>query len=69
MHTDPIKSLFIRHIVGAPTDLLEANLGKGKTLHGREALEQMKLVVTSARTNESFESGEEDPIAIPGTER
>jgi hypothetical protein len=67
LHTDPIKSWAVRTIIGAPTDLLQANVGKGNTLHGSAALEQMKLVVTSSRTNQSFDSGEEEPLQIPGT--
>ena len=51
----------IKKVIGAPTDLLEARIGKNvKT--GRAALEQMKLLVTSGRTNDNFESGQEDPI-------
>ena len=40
--------------------LVEANL------YGRAALDQMELVVTSKRTNDSFESGEEDAVTVPG---
>ena len=61
-----VQSLVIKHILGAPTDLLVANTGKGRNLTGKAALEQMELVVTSKRTNDSFDSGEEDAIKIPG---
>ena len=61
INTGLVQSIMIKKVIGAPTDLLEARIGKNvKT--GRAALEQMKLLVTSGRTNDNFESGQEDPI-------
>jgi hypothetical protein len=61
-----VQSRVIKGVLGAPTDLLVANTGKGRNLYGRAALDQMELVVTSKRTNDSFESGEEDAVTVPG---
>jgi len=66
MNDGLVQSRVIKGVLGAPTDLLVANTGKGRNLYGRAALDQMELVVTSKRTNDSFESGEEDAVTVPG---
>jgi hypothetical protein len=60
-----IQSRLIKALIGAPSDLLVANMGKGHNLYGRDALVQMELVVTSKATNNAFETGEDEAISLP----
>lgn len=67
-HTGLVQSFIIKNVVGCPTDLLEARVGTN-VKHGRAALDQMKLVVTSGSTNDAFNSGKDDAIEIPGAKK
>ena len=67
-NTGLIQSVIIKNVIGSPTQLLEARVGTN-VKHGREALDQMKLVVTSGSTNDAFNSGKEDAIEIPGAKK
>jgi hypothetical protein len=67
-NTGLVQSFIIKNVIGSPTDLLEARVGTN-VKHGREALDQMKLVVTSGATNDAFNSGKEDAIEIPGAKK
>lgn len=55
-----VQSKFIS-MMGYPSDNLEARIGKTAT-HGRDALAQMKVLVTSSSTNQSYETGTEEPL-------
>ena len=67
-HTGLVQSFIIKNVIGCPTDLLEARVGTN-VKHGRAALDQMKLVVTSGSTNDAFNSGKDDAIEIPGAKK
>ncbi len=67
-NTGLIQSMIIKNIIGSPTQLLEARVGTN-VKHGRDALDQMKLVVTSGSTNDAFNSGKDDAIEIPGAKK
>lgn len=49
---------------GFPSRRLEARIGT-KVVYGREALEQMKLLVLYSDTKKQFETGEEAPRQLP----
>ena len=55
---------FIRFL-GFPSDHLEARIGKD-VKHGKDALEQMKLIVTTSSTQNAYETGTQDPLTVPG---
>ena len=65
MNDGLVQSIMIKRVIGAPTDLLQARIGT-KVLRGQAALDQIRLVVTSKGTNESFESGQEEAIDFGG---
>lgn len=65
MNDGLVQSIMIKKVIGAPTDLLQARIGT-KVLRGQAALDQIRLVVTSKGTNESFESGQEEAIDFGG---
>ncbi len=44
-----------------PSNHLEARIGK-KSVYGKEALDQMKTIVTSSDTQKSFDTGTDEPI-------
>lgn len=50
-------------MVGAPSDNLEARIGK-QVVTGKSALAQMKLIVTTADTKEAFDSGDDVPLDL-----
>ena len=64
-NTGLVQSFMIQNIMGAPTYLLEARIGTN-VKHGREALDQMKLVVTSASTSQAFTTGQDEAIDLSG---
>lgn len=56
--------MFIR-FMGFPDQNLEARIGN-QTWHGQEALDHMKILVTSSDTDSSFQTGDEAPLDLPG---
>ena len=59
-----IKPILVRTL-GYPSQNLEARIGF-QTWHGVEALDHMKVLVTSGETDTSFQTGHEEPIDLPG---
>jgi hypothetical protein len=59
-----IRPMFVRWM-GFPSDSLEARIGT-QTLHRMQALDQMKVLVTSGETDTAFQTGHEEPINFPG---
>jgi hypothetical protein len=59
-----IKPILVR-MLGYPSQNLEARIGF-QTWHGVEALDHMKVLVTSEETDTSFQTGHENPIDLPG---
>jgi hypothetical protein len=59
-----IKPILVR-MLGYPSQNLEARIGF-QTWHGVEALDHMKVLVTSGETDTSFQTGHEEPIDLPG---
>ena len=59
---------YVQHYViswmGFPGVILEARIGK-KVLRGQEALDQMKLIVTTSGTREAYETGTMEPLKPP----
>jgi len=55
---------FIRHL-GFPSEHLEARIGKD-VKHGADARDQMWLIVTTSDTKRAYETGTQDPLAVPG---
>ena len=54
--------------VGYPSNQLEARIGT-KVVTGRDALSQMKVLVTSKGTSEAFTTGEQEAIDINGKKK
>lgn len=63
MNTGLVQSYIIQNMIGCPTKLLEARVGTS-VKHGQEALDQIKLVVTSSSTGDAFNTGKEDGVSI-----
>jgi len=68
MNTGLVQSFIIKKMIGCPTELLEARVGTS-VKHGRDALDQIKLVVTSGATNNAFNTGKDDGVEIPGAKK
>jgi len=51
--------------MGYPSNNLEACIGKD-CIHGPDALARMKVLVTSSETNQSFQTGTDEPIDFGG---
>ena len=68
MNTGLVQSAIIKGMIGCPTDLLEARVGTN-VKHGRDALDQIKLVVTSGATGDAFNTGKDDGVEIPGAKK
>jgi hypothetical protein len=68
MNTGLVQSFIIKRMIGCPTDLLEARVGNS-VKHGRDAFDQIKLVVTSSGTNEAFNTGNDEGVEIPGAKK
>lgn len=60
----PIRSRIIKHLVGAPTNTLQARIGKN-VKYGHEALEQMFLIVNTESVQEAYTSGTMEPLVVP----
>ena len=60
MNSGIIQSKMIS-MMGYPSNNLEARIGKN-AVYGREALSQMKVLITSSATNNAYQTGTEDPI-------
>lgn len=63
LHGDLINNL-LTNILGAPTRQLQARNGK-TVVYGKEALAQMKVIVTDSTTSKAFEDGKMEPLTAP----
>jgi hypothetical protein len=64
MYSGIVQSRVIA-MVGYPSNQLEARIGT-RVVTGRDALSQMKVLVTSKGTSEAFQTGEQEAIDING---
>ena len=64
MNDGLVQSILIKKVIGAPTELLQARVGKS-VVHGPEALDKIETIVTSQSTSQSFESGEDNGVTLP----
>jgi hypothetical protein len=56
-----IRPTILRNFLGFPTDNLEARIGTS-VKHGKDAEDQMKLLVTSSETDQAYQTGHDEPI-------
>jgi hypothetical protein len=56
-----IRPIILRNFLGFPTDNLEARIGT-TVKHGKDAEDQMKLLVTSSETDQAYQTGHEEPV-------
>ena len=62
------QPIMIKKVIGAPTDLLQARIGT-KVTRGQDALDQIRLIVTSQATGQAFETGQDEGVEIPGAKK
>ena len=68
MNDGLVQSIMIKKVIGAPTDLLQARIGT-KVTRGQDALDQIRLIVTSQATGQAFETGQDEGVEIPGAKK
>jgi hypothetical protein len=64
----PVQSRIIRTLVGAPTDALVSRIGT-TAKRGKEALDQMWLIVNTESVQKAYETGVMAPLTVPQPEK
>jgi hypothetical protein len=60
-----VRSMIVKNILGIPSDALEARIGT-KVSHGKDARDQMYLIVLTAEAKKAYETGIDEPMQVPG---